>query len=406
VRDTAAGRPRTPARAAGAVATTMAVLALVAACGASPGGIAAGGAPSDDGTAHAGHDTSAPVAAVEPLRAGERFLNLSVSKPYTPSPPNGGTDDYRCLVVDPQLSTPAFLTGTQFQPQNVPIAHHAIVFAIPPGQAAAARAKDAASGGQGWTCFGDTGLGNQDQQPAWVDSWTPGGVETLLHHDVGFRLEPGSLLILQVHYNLLATDGRPDGTDRSTVRLRLSDGSAATKPLDTLQLSAPIELPCTPAESGPLCDRATAVADVARRFGDEVGETEAQLVSQCSNGTPVPGDTQHCDLPVPQPITVYAAFGHMHLLGRSIKVELNPGTDRARTLLDVPSFDFDDQKLRPLPTPVELHPGDTVRVTCTHDAALRRQLPQLSKLPPRYVVWGDGTSDEMCLGLLTATVGR
>ena len=30
-------------------------------------------------------------------------------------------------------------------------------------------------------------------------------------------------------------------------------------------------------------------------------------------------------------------------------------------------------------------------------------LPQLSKLPPRYVVWGDGTSDEMCLGLLTAT---
>ena len=47
--------------------------------------------------------------------------------------------------------------------------------------------------------------------------------------------------------------------------------------------------------------------------------------------------------------------------------------------------------------------GDTIRVTCTHDAGLRRELPQLSKLPPRYVVWGDGTSDEMCLGLLTVT---
>ena len=209
-----------------------------------------------------------------------------------------------------------------------------------------------------------------------------------------------------MHYNLLATDGRPGGTDQPNVRLRLTEGTAATKPLDTLGLAAPIELPCASGESGPLCDRTAAIADVAQRFGADVGATEAQLVNECSNGTPVPGNTQHCDVPVPKPITVYAAFGHMHLLGRSIKVELNPGTTQARTLLDVPSFDFDDQKLRPLPTPVELNPGETLRVTCTHDATLRRQLPALSKLPPRYVVWGDGSSDEMCLGLLTATVGE
>jgi Copper type II ascorbate-dependent monooxygenase, C-terminal domain len=299
-------------------------------------------------------------------------------------------------VVDPHLTTPAFLTGTQFQPQNVPIVHHAIVFAIPPEQAAMARAKDDATGGQGWTCFGDTDRENE-QQPAWVDSWTPGGTETLLQQDVGFRLEPGSLLVLQVHYNLLATDGLPGGTDQSNVRVRLTEGTAATKPLDTLQLTAPIELPCASGESGPLCDRTAAIADVARRFGADVGAAEAHLVNECSNGTPVPGNTQHCDVPVPRPITVYAAFGHMHLLGRSIKVELNPGTAQARTLLDVPSFDFDDQKLQPLPTPVDLNPGDTLRVTCTHDATLRRQLPALSKLSPRYVVWGDGSSDEMWL---------
>jgi protein involved in polysaccharide export with SLBB domain len=95
----------------------------------------------------------------------------------------------------------------------------------------------------------------------------------------------------------------------------------------------------------------------------------------------------------------------MHLLGRSIKIELNPGTSAAQTLLDVPSFNFDDQELHVLPTPVQVKPGDTVRVTCTHDAALRRMLPQLKKLPPRYVVYGDGTSDEMCLGLLTVSAG-
>ena len=56
-----------------------------------------------------------------------------------------------------------------------------------------------------------------------------------------------------------------------------------------------------------------------------------------------------------------------------------------------------------MPSPVDVNPGDIVRVTCTHDATLRQKLPQLRNLPPRYVVWGDGTTDEMCLGLLTAT---
>jgi hypothetical protein len=398
------GPRRALARAAGAAATSVVLAVSLAACGSGAAASASGAPPgSTHGSAHTGHDAAA-VAPVQTLRAGERFLDLTVSEPYTPSPPNGGTDDYRCLVLDPHLTTPAFLTGTQFQPQNVQLAHHAIVFAVAPEQAAAARTRDAETGGRGWTCFGATGLETEQQQPAWVDSWTPGGVETLLQHDVGFRLQPGSLLVLQVHYNLLATDGRPGETDRPGVRLRLTDGTAATQPLSTLQLSAPIELPCAAEESGPLCDRAAAVADVTQRFGAEVGDTEAQLLSACSGGEAVPGDTQHCDIPVPQNVTVYGTFGHMHLLGRSMKIEVNPGTARARTLLDVPSFDFDDQKLRPLPSPVDLGPGDTLRVTCTHDASLRRQLPQLSKLPPRYVVWGDGSSDEMCLGLLTATV--
>lgn len=335
------------------------------------------------------------------MRAGEQFVNLAMPEPYTPSAPQGGTDEYRCVILDPHLTKPTFLSGSQFQPQNAPIVHHAIVFAVPPENAAAAEAKDAATPGEGWTCFGDDGV-EGEQQSAWVDTWTPGGTETLLQQDVGFHLMPGSLLVLQIHYNLLATGAGE--TDQSGVRLRLTDGTAATKPLVTVQLPAPTELPCASGESGPLCDRAAAIADVTQRFGAEVGGTEDQLVSTCGNGTPAPGNTQHCDVLIPEPITVYAAFGHMHLLGRSIKLELNPGTAKAQTLLDVPIFDFDYQRLQPMPSPVDVNPGDTVRVTCTHDATLRQQLPQLSKLPPRYVVWGDGTSDEMCLGLLTATL--
>jgi hypothetical protein len=155
-----------------------------------------------------------------------------------------------------------------------------------------------------------------------------------------------------------------------------------------------------PVKSGPLCDRNAAVADVTRRFGDDVGSTEAGLVQMCDHGAPVAGSTQHCDRPVRQAGTIYAVAGHMHLLGRSIKIELNPGTADARTLLDIPVYNFDDQAIHPLAAPVAVKPGDTLRVTCTHDAGLRKLLPALRTLPPRYVVWGDGTSDEMCLGLV------
>lgn len=396
----------TPVRALALVAGVVATTLLVGACESnSPSSTPAPSAgTSATASPHTGH-TMAPAAEQVPLRAGERFTDLKIPQPYTPSAPNGGTDEYRCLVVDPHLTKPAYLTGTQFRPQNTPIVHHAIVFAVPPESAAVARAKDAATPGEGWTCFGNDALGG-NHPSAWVDTWTPGATETVLQQDVGFPLKPGSLLILQVHYNLLATDGKPAGSDQSSVRLRLTDGTSATKPLLTVPLQAPIELPCATGESGPLCNRTTAVADVGKRFGSEIGASEARLLAECGYAKPVPGNTQHCDIPIPQPIKVYAALGHMHLLGRSIKVEVNPGTAKAQTLLDVPAFNFDNQRYQVLPKPMDLKPGDKVRVTCTHDAGLRRQLPALSKLPPRYVVWGDGTSDEMCLGLLIASAGR
>ncbi|MFF5109596.1 hypothetical protein [Streptosporangium sp. NPDC000509] len=86
-----------------------------------------------------------------------------------------------------------------------------------------------------------------------------------------------------------------------------------------------------------------------------------------------------------------------------MKVEVNPAPTDAHTILDVPSFNFDDQKYEQLGTLFVLKAGDNLRVTCTHDAGLRKLLPQLKKLPLRYVVWGDGTSDEMCTGILVAT---
>ncbi|WP_043615618.1 monooxygenase [Nonomuraea candida] len=348
------------------------------------------GRPTPSESGHTAHRTGRPAPAATPLRPGERFVNLTMPRPYEPGPPNGGTDDYRCFLVDPGLTGRVSLTGAQFQPQNTEIVHHAIFFRVRPEQVEQARRHDERTPGQGWTCFGDAGIGDA----SWVAHWAPGTNETLLDPEYGYDLPPGSRLIMQVHYNLLGVRGEP-GTDRSGIRLRVTD--RRLEPLETALFFAPVELPCTPRESGPLCDREAAVKDVGRRFGED-SRTQVKLLEKYC-GPVRPGATQHCDVPVRSPFTVHALAGHMHLLGRAIKVELNPGTPKARTLLDVPAYNFDDQSLRPLPAPVKVAKGDVVRVTCTHDAGLRALLPQLRDTPPRYVVWGEGTSDEMCLGI-------
>jgi len=127
------------------------------------------------------------------------------------------------------------------------------------------------------------------------------------------------------------------------------------------------------------------------------------LLLVCSGTViPSPGKTQSCTRRVDEAATVRAVAGHMHLLGSSLRIDLNPGTPRARTLLDIAHWDFDNQASVPIAA-TRIRPGDSIRVSCTHDQAWRDRIPGLRGLPERYVVWGEGTADEMCLGLLSVT---
>ncbi|MFI6511681.1 monooxygenase [Streptosporangium sp. NPDC050855] len=388
---------------AGAAVLALAGTLVVTSCGrdASTAHPPAASPGSPSAAAHSGHGTKAAPPPAAPLRAGERFVNLALPRPYTPDAPPGATDEYRCFLLDPGLTAPAFLTGNQFLPQNTDLVHHAIVYAVEKDAAEKADALDASTPGDGWTCFGDAGI----EKGKWIGHWAPGADETLLTQKVGHPVAAGSRLVLQVHYNLLATQGKT-GSDRSGIRLRFADGDSKITALETTQLPAPVELPCTPQESGPLCDRDAAVKDLGRRFGEQSSQAPNWLAGMCNKGQPLPpGDTQHCELPLPVDGTIYALAGHMHLLGRSIKVELNHGRSGERALLDIPKYDFDEQAIRPLAEPVAVKKGDRLRVTCTHDAGLRTMLPALKGSAPRYVVWGEGTSDEMCLGLVLWTPG-
>jgi hypothetical protein len=166
-------------------------------------------------------------------------------------------------------------------------------------------------------------------------------------------------------------------------------------------LPAPVELPCRPGHTdNMLCDRTAAIADVVKRFGP-VGQTNNWLDVLC-NQKPKPSQVTSCSRQVTEPTTIRGVAGHMHLLGRSIKIEVNPGTPRAKTVLNIPIWDFDNQGSKPI-KPVALKVGDTLKVTCKHVQWLRDRLPAFAGQPDRYVVWGEGTMDEMCLGILTVT---
>jgi len=384
----------------------LAGVLLLAACGGDPAGL-----PQREGSHHtpaaaassATSSGSATTTAAKPvaLRTSERFLELRMPTAYTPSAPSGkGTDEYRCFLLDPKLAQDSVITGTNFLPANAKLVHHVILYKVEPKDVAKAQAKDTADKGEGWTCFGGTGLTrnagqNLDEAP-WLGAWAPGASERVTEKGIGTELPKGSQIIMQIHYNLLGGKG----SDQSAARLRIAPDTGNYNYLRTMLLPAPVELPCRPGVANRLCDRNAAMADLGERFGLEAAT--ADLLHILCGAEPV-GPTQKCTRPVNQSIVVRALSGHMHLLGRKISVVANAGTPNAQTLLDITNWDFDNQAATVLPKPVTLKPTDTLTVQCTHDQSFRDVLPALADIPERYVVWGEGTSDEMCLGIVMFT---
>ncbi len=349
------------------------------------------------------HGHSVPVKAPPeaPLRAGERFVTLRMPTAYTPkAPAPPGTDDYRCFLLDPGLTAKSVVTGINVLPGNPDVVHHVILFRVPADKVARAEEMDRLQVGQGWTCFGGTGVESQGaglNGAPWLGAWAPGGGERVLAPDLGMPVEAGSRIIMQVHYNLLAGQT----PDQSAAKLRVAADDGQRKTLQTVLLPAPVEVPCRPAHPGPLCDRTAAMADVQQRFGVAAGRTGDALHLLCPGNKA--GPTQTCTRPVTQASTIRAVAGHMHLLGTKISVTVNQGKADERTILDIPIWDFDDQGSRPVQPAMKVGPGDTLTVSCTHDQRLRDLLPSFEGLPERYVVWGEGTTDEMCLGIVMVT---
>lgn len=316
-------------------------------------------------------------------------LILQLDAPYEPT--EVVQDDYRCFAFPLDINETHHVTGYEFLPDITEMAHHGIVYLVGESAQRTIDRRDGEDGRAGWSCYGGVGLGTSSEM---IGTWTPGTLPVSYPDNTGYRIEEGDVIVVQMHYNLAITR-QPDQTK---INLQLADPNQDIAELMTFELQAPVEIPCPTGVEGPQCDRNAALDRVAELYGQEWHYIPDGLLRECDQTI---GDyvdnvgedaTTFCDYPVPASITVYGVLGHMHELGRSFQFELNPDSDNPIMLLDIPNWDFHWQDRYQFAEPLQLSRGDTLRMTCNWDNTLSDD--------PRYVVWGEGTQDEMCFGTI------
>jgi mono/diheme cytochrome c family protein len=341
-------------------------------------------------------------------------ITLAPARSYLPKGAGGGLDDYHCFLLEPNLTQDAYVTSAVIKPQQPGIVHHVILFEAAGQNAVDARRLNDASGGNGWTCFGGPGLSETHPTagsaandrlgaPPWISAWVPGHATNDTPAGTGVLVHAGAAIVMQVHYNLIHKAKR----DRSSAVLRFAP-AATTKltPLNTILVPAPVELPCPRGVHSALCSRDVAVQQEIKKYGYNAALIPSGLLYICGKSlsdyptspASVKSLSTSCDRRVTHPLRIYGVAGHMHTRGYDIRIELN-----GKTLLHIPRWSFHWQDAYYLEQPVDANVGDTIRVTCKFDnSAVKQPLVNGKLLKPRYVIWGEGTTDEMCLGLLQA----
>ncbi|QXC62839.1 YceI family protein [Aquihabitans sp. G128] len=336
-------------------------------------------------------------------------LSLEIPK-YLGSIDN--TNDYRCFVLDPKITEDTYLTGYRFLADQVQELHHAQVFQVSDEQVQSSKAKDGKDGQPGWSCYGGPELRGRrpDRVPGQprtrdagfagqanlVAGWVPGQSPVIFPEQSGVLLHPGDALVLQIHYHY----ADEPIADRSGLSLQLDPGGSKIKELRVVNPLGPVEIPCAPKDADePLCDRDASIADNVTRFGRAGASNESGLLALCGH-TPeeltkdFDGSVARssCIAKVPQDGVIIGAMGHMHTLGKSIRLTLDPDQPSEKILLDIPNWSFDWQMNYGFEEPVRVKAGEQIRIDCAWD---RSADPNRA---PKYIVFAEGTEDEMCFG--------
>lgn len=305
-------------------------------------------------------------APIEPGGLSRIDLEIAMPEPFLPVPPEGTLDQTRCFALDWPLQQEVAVTGLEIAPGNPGVVHHALVLVAAPSQTARLAELDAADPGPGWDCPG----GVVRDFSGYLGGWSPGFSGADFPDDLGQPVEPGSALILTVHYALHDLGG----PDQSTVRLKLERGPR----LETIRRR-----------------KALAVFDPAWLVG----------------GMPIPAgdpDVSHSYVYDPtlynggNAYTLYGVNLHMHERGASGLVSILRRDGSTECLLQIDDWDHEWQDDYQLARPVKLERGDRLYVECHWDNTAGNQLLINGvREEPRDLEWAE--DEEMCIAFVTAT---
>ena len=265
-------------------------------------------------------------------------------------------DLYRCFVIPMDFDTQQFVSAVQVVPGNRQIVHHVILYIDSSGNADKLNGKD---GQPGYTCFGGPGDGVATTLGNILGGWVPGQRARLLPDGIAVALPPKARVVMQVHYY---PSGKP-GPDQTKVGLYF-----AKAPVERRLVFVPV-----------LQDKL------------KIQPGDANAVRTASFAIPPLLDAKGIVI-----------APHMHLLGRTINVELLGADKKTVTpMVYIDDWDFNWQGFYSWTEPVPLPAFSTVKLTCSYDNTTNN--PKNPSNPLKVVDWGEGTEDEMCLAFIGLT---
>ena len=324
------------------------------------------------------HAVNSPAASLE-----EVDWELSLRMPYAYTP-TVYPDEYRCFVLDWPKEERRYITASSFLPQVPAEIHHVFVTIIPPGDVEAYKAAEQLDDKPGYTCFGDTRIPGElpTSPPADVLGWGPGINSKRLPPGTGILIEPGSALALQIHFNTLTTEPKPEQSELVFVTEPEVERPGATGYVLDISNWVFGENMLIPAGED----------DVGFQYTMPVSELKG-IFSRPELGVG-PDD----------PIAIQRSSLHMHTLGKSSRLTLVRADGTEQIILDARNWDFDWQNKYVLEEEIIVQSEDSIRTQCVYDNTPDNQpVVNGEALPVRDVRWGDGTTDEMCASTLFFT---
>lgn len=330
----------------------------------------AGGAPAGDPSAF----TAAPV----PAAQVDYNLRVQINEPYTPTQ---YPDEYRCLLIDWPLEETVFVDAVTVVPDAKAQVHHVFAVIADPDVLPVIEAADGADGKPGFPCLGAPSPEGALLPPRTLSVWAPGITGGFLPEGTGVRVEPGSKIIMQMHYNTINSAPMPDQSSLDIHYVSEVEREAVTIFFLDLDWYPSGGMPI-PAGDPNVTVQYTGNFDWPMRF---VGAEDAGVIAE-------------------EPFALHSAFMHQHVLGKAQSIELIREDGTEIMLVDIRDWDFDWQDEYFFEEEIIVYPGDQFRLTCTWDnSPEKQQFIDGKQIEPRYTEFGEGTTDEMCVNYFYVT---